>query len=117
MIVDMVRHCYKTEAKLWRDRPELTPIVWFRADEKALYYPDEQFVGSVRTWEKGESNVSHIGERPKTFTYYKGMPPAKYTGDHFCGRAEDFADGGRSGASEAFVTDETGAAGCCQARV
>jgi len=115
MVIDYARHCYKTEAKLWRDRDDLTPITWFRAGDDAELYPGETFMGSLRTWEKGEDNVSYIGERPKTFQYYKGMPPAAYKGDHFCGRPEDFADGGQSGVSEEMTTDDSGAAPCCNA--
>lgn len=117
MVADYSRHCYHTEARLWRDDEELTPITWFRAKPDAMFYPGEQFLGTVKTWERPDDNVGFIGERPATHTYSKGAPTANYPGDHFCGRKEDFSDGGQTGQSEEITTDSTGASPCCKVPV
>jgi len=115
MVIDYSRHCYHTEAKLWRDRDTLTPITWFRAADDAEFFPGVTFMGSVRTWERPDDNVPYLGERPNTFQYSKGAPPTTYLGDHFCGRLEDFEDGGETDVSEEMETNAFGAAPCCEA--
>lgn len=112
--MDVIRVCYKTEMKLWKDRPEAIPVRWFRADPKAKIFDKMCSFRSNFTWQKFEEQFSaSMGELSRDYTYDKGANPLKYKGDKHCGRDLAMQFGGVSGVDPEIHTDSSGLSPCC----
>lgn len=94
MIVDLVRSCYKTKMRFFRDRPDIeTEVEWFFTEPGAKFLPFRTAFNSANWW-ADKTIAPLLGEisgaaRP----WRSGQPPAPYAGQSPCGSAEQFLHG------------------------
>lgn len=113
MTMDMLRSGYRTKMRFWRGSNSEVEVRWFRCDPSALWFPGAHVFASDN-WrpERVEHPLGEVnpGKRP----YDIGTNPLGYMGKNFCGRIEDFANGGDFGQSKLIITDGEGWALCCK---
>lgn len=94
MAVDMLRSCYSTKMRFFSDHPEIESSVdWYFVDQTTPFLPFPTVFNSAN-WRNDKSLEPLLGEvtgasRP----WRNGLPPGLYTGNHFCGTAQQFRDG------------------------
>lgn len=100
--------------RLWQDSEEEVEGVWFRSPAGAKFAPGPHPWASTRTWYNHEYvGPGQVGETER-IAYYKGNPPAPYTGKEHCGSDEAIKHGGRHLSDPVIETNEIGAATCCK---
>lgn len=92
MAMDLLRACYTTEMRFWKDNNLSVPIQWFFCDENAKDFPAHQLFGSGNwaspygAW-KGPGEVEDV---PRPF--FSGVNPG-LSGQKFCGPLKGFTEG------------------------
>jgi hypothetical protein len=112
MAMDLIRVCYTTRMRLWRDSDEETEVRWFRADEGAQWWPGpHRFCSHV--WFTDRRAETSLGERPGFGGRQRGVNELGYLGLNHCGPAAAAERGGDRGLDPAIVTDADGACPDC----
>jgi hypothetical protein len=114
MGMDVLRSCYKTSMKLWKDREELTPVRWFFCKAGAKVFEPVSSFRSLKTWDRESDRAGMVGEKLGVTPYDKGANPVGYEGLRHCGSDLSVQEGGVSGRDPVIVTTGTGDAACCQ---
>lgn len=112
--MDVVRRCYVTKMRLWKDDPTEVEVRWFRCDESAGHYNGYSPFRSFSTWNRGEP-FRALGERKhaKATTYDKGFNLYSYRGDHIDGSLAAVERGGIHGVDEPIETNADGTTENC----
>jgi hypothetical protein len=94
MAVDMLRSCYSTRMRFFRNRPDVTTLVhWFFCEPDAGILPFPTVFNSGNWW-SDKTIDSPLGEvRGDPRPWRNGQPPAPYEGVQPCGTAEEFFRG------------------------
>lgn len=112
--MDLVRHCYKTKMRLWRDSDVLTPVYWHRARPEAKLFDQMSGFRSSYTWTRHDRINPKVGEINKDdHEYYKGQNPAMYKGLKHCGSDLAMRRGGVHGTDKEILTGQYGKNPCC----
>jgi hypothetical protein len=111
--MDLLRSCYKTKMRFYRDDPtRLTKVRWFWSPPGAGWYPHRHNFSSLN-YTDNPPPAGSLGEiygagRP----WYSGMVPGHYLGDHFCGTPDQFENGALS-TDDPLPVDRNGEPLCC----
>jgi len=111
--MDVLRSCYKTSMKLWKDRDTLTPVRWFFCEPGAKVFERLCSFRSLKTWDRVSDRTGMVGEKNGVTPYDKGANPLIYEGVNHCGTDLAMAEGGLSSRDPEIVTDSNGWATCC----
>src|SRR6516162_1580304 len=96
MKVDLLRSCYKTKARFFRDSDELRTIRWYFAPPGAKFFPFPVAINS-RNWDSDKTTLLSVGEDPDSKRIYDlGRAPPGVVGLDFSGTEEDFSSGALS---------------------
>lgn len=91
--MDLVRSCYTTTMRFFRDDPLEIKVRWFFADEEADVFPHHHLFGSGN-WASDRFNWPGPGEvldAPRPWA--DGAAPDGLIGDHFCGPLVSYIEG------------------------
>lgn len=111
--MDLLRSAYTARMKLWHDRPELTPVRWFRCEAGAKLFEPMCSFRSLKTWARETDRTGMVGEVQEFRPWNNGANPLVYEGVQHCGTDQAMAEGGRSTRDPVIVTDSSGWATCC----
>jgi hypothetical protein len=110
--MDLIRVCYTTKMRLWRDSDEETEVRWFRADDAAQWWPGpHRFCSHV--WFSDRRTVTTIGERPGFGGRQRGANTLGYLGLNHCGPAAAAERGGDHAIDPVIVTGADGSCADC----
>jgi len=93
MGMDLLRSCYKTEMRFFRDDPLAIKVRWFWCDEEAEVFPFWNRFASGN-WAGDKFNWDGPGEilgSPRIWD--PGAPVEGLIGDHFCGPPVSYVEG------------------------
>lgn len=92
MQMDLLRSCYTTEMRFWKDRPDTVPVRWFWCDEEAEIFPGHhRFASGVWAAKYGPwEGPGEVEEAPRPFD--PGVNPG-LDGHKFCGPKSSYAEG------------------------
>lgn len=109
--MDLARVCYSKKV-YWDDaKTKSSVITWYRASENALPFPFPH-VFSMEVYDTVHWYNPGAGEDQLTGrTYYNGVPPARFTGQAFCGEPEWYL--GAPSDAPPLELDEAGWPACC----
>jgi len=112
----LLRSCYTTTARFFRDTDAETTIRWFFCGEDAPFVPNSGPFDS-RNWESDPKGQGHLGEvQGAPREYYRGDAPIQFGPDHhFCGSGEQWVNGERLPPDDPVPLDGAGVPLCCQA--
>lgn len=92
--MDLLRSCYSTKMRFFRDHPEIETLVhWYFCEPDAKVFPYRTVFNSGNWW-SDKTQDGALGEiagaaRP----WRNGQPPAPYDGQDFCGSPDMFLNG------------------------
>lgn len=113
LVLDMVRSCYYSHMRLWKDSDELTLGRWVASHPDARAYTDMCSFRSWHTWLRGETN-SGVGEQTDgNYPYHNGMDPIGYRGQRLCGSRQAVLGGGMHGRDQEIQLAADGTTPCC----
>jgi len=112
--MDVVRSCYKTSMKLWKDRDELTPVRWFFVEPAAKVFQPVSSFRSLKTWDRESDRTGMTGEKNTSTVYDKGSNPLGFEGLRHCGSDLAMQEGGESSRDPIIETGLMGDSPCCK---
>jgi hypothetical protein len=109
--MDLLRTCY-THKVFWdNSKTRSSKIIWYRASDNADFFPYPHVFSSERYDTIHWFNDGAGEDELSGPTYYKGMPPARFTGQNFCGDPSWFL--GAPSDAPPLELDENGWPVCC----
>lgn len=91
--MDMLRSCYRTKMKLFRDSAEMYWVRWYWAPPGAETYPHYHKFASLN-WSEGERKSPYIGEEDRTNRVWdNGKQVMPVRGLHTCEEKAELIDG------------------------
>jgi len=94
MALDVLRSCYRFNARLDPLRPELlVEMEYYFTPPGAKIFPFPHILGSNNWQDPKEQFSIRLGEVEVTKRWVEGAPPALVTGQFFCGDVAKFAGG------------------------
>lgn len=117
MYHDVLRSCYKSSMRLYRDSDLLTEGAWYFTPEGAKQLPYDTFIVS-REWDDDKRFPwVGLGEVRARGKWVRGNPNPFLTGDHACGARDRWERGGLIAERGTIAVDEHGVPECCSKRV
>lgn len=118
MIMDMMRSCYQSSMRLYKDRPDvLTPGRWYFCAPGARVIPFRHSFGSMNWDGKGEDRDPEVGEVRPRGKWCNGRADVAYDGQHYCGSADVWLNGISYADRPGLEVNEDGIPLCCHPRV
>lgn len=94
MIVDLLRSCYSTKMRFYRDAPGVETMVdWFFCEPDAKFLPFRTVFNSGNWWSDKTTSppLGEVAGAPRPWR--NGQPPAPYDGQAPCGNDQKFLEG------------------------
>lgn len=114
MAMDVLRSCYKSNMRLYHDRPDiLTPGRWYFCPPGAKLLPLKHAFASQRWDTKFDLGDPPIGEVRGSLGWFSGARKPGLTGLHYCGSPEAWLNGIAYAARPGLEIGPLGIPPCC----